>query len=119
MFPAFWAAPERTVPRPPASGRHTPSHPHIGTTVLLPDSVVSPLSQTTGRGRSADTHLQGRGRPCRLGSPGLGMDDLTIRVHNTGLQPFADQVEKGPVVETQAQHVQQPRMVHVIERLNT
>src|SRR5262249_3216910 len=38
IFPAFWATPERTVPRPPASGRHTPSHPHIGTTVLLPDT---------------------------------------------------------------------------------
>src|SRR5215467_14860176 len=43
------------------------------------------------------------------------MDDLTIRVQNTCLQPFADQVEKSPVVDTQAQHVQQPRMVHVIE----
>src|SRR5262249_37549725 len=46
MCPAFWAAPEKTVPRPPASGRHTPSHQHIGTAVLPPDSVVSPLAQT-------------------------------------------------------------------------
>src|SRR3954447_12307417 len=43
------------------------------------------------------------------------MDDLTIRVPNTCLQPCADQVEKGPGVDTHAHHVQQPRMVHVIE----
>jgi hypothetical protein len=43
------------------------------------------------------------------------MDDLTIRVYNPCLQPWADQVEQGPVVETQAQHVQQPRMVHVVK----
>src|SRR6266700_4978040 len=50
-----------------------------------------------------------------LGRPSLGMDDLTIRVHNTCLQPFTDQVEKGPVVDTHAQHVHQPRMVHMLE----
>src|SRR5262245_35355448 len=43
------------------------------------------------------------------------MDDLTIRVQNTCLQPLTDQVEQGPVVDTQAQHVQQPRMVHMLE----
>jgi hypothetical protein len=42
------------------------------------------------------------------------MDDRTSRVHNTCLQPLADQVEQGPVVETHAHHVQQPRMVHVL-----
>src|SRR6266446_539898 len=31
---------KKTVPRPPASGRHTPSHPHSGTTVPHPDRVV-------------------------------------------------------------------------------
>src|SRR5215813_13525552 len=56
----FGQHPKKTVPRPPASGRHTPSHPHIGTTVLLPDCVLAPLSHTPGRGRSADSHLQGR-----------------------------------------------------------
>src|SRR6266571_1564656 len=50
-----------------------------------------------------------------LGRPSLGIDDLTIRVHNTCLQPFTDQVEKGPVVDTHAQHVHQPRMVHMLE----
>src|SRR5262249_16430563 len=50
---------------------------------------------------------RGRDRAA-LGRPSLGMDDLTIRVQNTCLQPFADQGEKGPVVDTQAQHVQQP-----------
>jgi hypothetical protein len=43
------------------------------------------------------------------------MDDLAIRVQNTCLQPFANQVEKGPVVDTPAQHVQEPCMVHMLE----
>jgi hypothetical protein len=50
-----------------------------------------------------------------LRRPSLWLDDLTIRVSNPCLQPFAAQVEKGPVVETQAQHVQQPRMVQVVK----
>jgi len=43
------------------------------------------------------------------------MDDLAIRVSNTRLQPCADQVEKGPVVDTQAHHVHEPRRVHVVK----
>ena len=50
-----------------------------------------------------------------MGRPSLGMDDLSIRVSNPCLQPFTDQVEKGPVVDTPAQHVQQPRMVPVVK----
>jgi len=46
MCPAFWAAPATTVPRPLASGRHTPRHQPIGTAVLPPDRVISPLAQT-------------------------------------------------------------------------
>src|SRR5215471_3370385 len=61
-----------------------------------------------------DISEDGRDRAA-LGRPSLGMDDLTIHVQNTCLQPFTDQVEKGPVVDTQAQHVQQPRMVHMLE----
>src|SRR5262245_31608512 len=60
MCPAFWAAPETTVPHPPASGRHTPSHQPIGTAVLPPDSVVSPLAQTLCPGPSAESHPTGR-----------------------------------------------------------
>jgi hypothetical protein len=43
------------------------------------------------------------------------MDDLAIRVENPCLQPLTNQVEKGPVVETLAQHVQQPRLVQVVK----
>src|SRR5512145_2702213 len=50
-----------------------------------------------------------------LGRPSLGMDDLAIRVQHTCLQPFANQVEKGPVVDAHAQHVQEPCMVHMLE----
>jgi class 3 adenylate cyclase len=50
-----------------------------------------------------------------LRRPSLGMDDLAIRVQNTCLQPFVNQAEKGPVVDTPAQHVHQPRMVHVVK----
>ena len=57
-----------------------------------------------------------RGRDhAALRRPSLGMDDLAIRVQNTCLQPFVNQAEKGPVVDTLAQHVQQPRMVHVVK----
>src|SRR5262249_41937282 len=47
-----------------------------------------------------------------LGRPRLGMDDLAIRVHNIGLQPLANPVEQGPVVEAPAHHVQEPCLVH-------
>jgi hypothetical protein len=43
------------------------------------------------------------------------MDDVSIRLQDTGLQPFPDQVEQGPVLDAQAQHVQQPGMVNVVE----
>src|SRR5262245_56202998 len=46
-----------------------------------------------------DISEDGRDRAA-LGRPSLGMDDLTIRVHTTCLQPFTNQVEKGPVVDT-------------------
>ena len=65
MCPACWAAPETTVPRPPASGRHTPSHQPIGTAVLPPDSVVSPLAQTLCPGPSAESHPTGRHKGSR------------------------------------------------------
>ena len=47
--------------------------------------------------------------------PSLGMDDLAICVHHTGLPPCAQQVEKGPVVAALAPHVHEPRMVHRLE----
>jgi hypothetical protein len=46
-----------------------------------------------------------------LGCPGLGMDDLPIRVHHPCLQPLTAQGEQGPVVDTQAPQVHPPRMV--------
>ena len=49
------------------------------------------------------------------GVPVSGWIDLAIRVQNPGLQPFPDQAEKGPVIDAQAQHVQQPVMVHMVE----
>ena len=61
-------------------------------------------------------HLGEDGRDrAPLRRPSLWMDDLTIRVYNPCLQPCADQVEQGPVVETQAPHVQPPRRVHVVQ----
>src|SRR5215831_7528718 len=48
-----------------------------------------------------DISEDGRDRTA-LGRPRLGMANLTIRVQNTCLQPFTNQVEKGPVVDTQA-----------------
>ena len=39
------------------------------TTVPHPDSVVSPLAQTTGPGHSADTHWRGRASPGRPEAP--------------------------------------------------
>ncbi len=50
-----------------------------------------------------------------LRRPSLGMDDLAIRVEHSCLQPLTNQVEKGPVVETPAHHVSQPRRVHVVK----
>src|SRR5438093_9095219 len=50
-----------------------------------------------------------------LRRPSLGMDDRAICVYNPGRQPCADQVEQGPVVDTQAPQVQEPRLVHVVK----
>ena len=61
-----------------------------------------------------DIGEDGRDRTA-LGRPSLGMDDLAIRVHNTCLQPCATQVEKGPIVDAHAQHVHEPRRVHMLE----
>src|SRR5919197_927707 len=61
-----------------------------------------------------DIGEDGRDRTA-LRRPSLGMDDLTIRVKNPCLQPFANQVEKGPVVDAHAQHVQEPCMVQMLE----
>ena len=43
------------------------------------------------------------------------MDNLTICVQNPGIQPFPDQVEEGPVIDTLIEHPHYPVMVHVIE----
>ena len=116
-FPASWAAPEKTVLRPPASGRHTPSHPHSGTTVPHPDSAVSPLAQTTGPGVSADTHWRGRARPCRPEASQSRDGRLGHPCPKYLPSAICESGRKGPVVDTQAQHVQQPRMVHVVKEV--
>ena len=55
------------------------------------------------------------GERAALGRPGLGMEHLAIGLQNPCLQPFPDQPQKGPVVNPHSQHVQQPRMVQMVE----
>ena len=55
------------------------------------------------------------GARAALGRPGLGMEHLAIGLQNPCLQPFPDQPQKGPVVNPHSQHVQQPRMVQMVE----
>jgi hypothetical protein len=39
----------------------------------------------------------------------------SVGVQNAGHQPFANQSQKGPVVDAQTQHRQQPHVVEIIE----
>src|SRR5215831_15457677 len=50
-----------------------------------------------------------------LGCPGLRVDDLSIRLQHSRLQPLADKLQKGPIINAYTQHVQQPGVVHMVE----
>jgi hypothetical protein len=43
------------------------------------------------------------------------VQNLPVDVQNAGFEPFPNEVKKGPVVDPQLQHLQQPVMVEVIE----
>jgi site-specific DNA recombinase len=50
-----------------------------------------------------------------LRCPGLGMEHRSVGVEYPGLEPFADQPEKGLIVDPLAEHVEHPVVVHVLE----
>ena len=50
-----------------------------------------------------------------LRGPGVGVNDLAVRVQDAGFEPFSNQVEEGAVVNPLPEHVQQPVVVHVVE----
>lgn len=45
------------------------------------------------------------------GRTGIRVANLSVRLQNTSLQPFPDQVQQGPVLKAHAEHVHEPRLV--------
>src|SRR4029077_4228392 len=44
------------------------------------------------------------------------MNNVSLRLQDTSLQPFADQAHKGPVIDAQTQHLKQLVMVKMVEK---
>jgi len=53
-----------------------------------------------------------------LRGAGHRVQDLPVGVQDARFEPFTDEVEKGPVVDPQAQPLQQPIVVQIVERLH-
>jgi hypothetical protein len=66
----------------------------------------------------APTQHVPKGNKSTLGGASTLVDEQSIGRQDTGLQPSADTVQKGPVVDAQAQQfTKQPVMVHMVENL--
>ncbi len=66
----------------------------------------------------ASTQQVLEGKKSTLGGASTLVDELSIGRQDTALQPLADKVQQGPVVDAQAQQfTQQPVMVHMVENL--
>ena len=50
-----------------------------------------------------------------LRGPCFGLEHRSIGVQDPGLEPFADEIEKGAVVDPKTEHPQQPAVVDVLE----
>ena len=43
------------------------------------------------------------------------METRPIDLHHSRLEPLAEELQKGPIIETYAQHVPQPGVVHMVK----
>ncbi len=66
----------------------------------------------------APTQQVPEGNKFTLGGANTLVDEQSIGRQDTALQPLADKVQQGPVVDAQTQHfIKQPVMVHMVENL--
>ncbi len=96
------------------------------------DTALQPLADKVQQGPVVDAQAQQftqqpvvaptqqvpEGNISTLGAASTLVDELSIGRQDTALQPLADKVQQGPVVDAQAQQfTQQPVMVHMVENL--